>query len=1005
MGGQRANALPQGEAVAHGKANFKRDGGRMEIRASDRAVINFRGFNIDRNEAVTFVQPGAKSRVLNRVTDGNPTRIFGQLKANGHVTLVNPSGVFFQNGAMVNVGGIIAAAGKISDADFLAGRNRFTELSGEVNNAGTIRAKGDVSLLGAHVSNSGIIHSGKGLVSLVAGDEVLVGERGGNVYVSGAATPGKASKAGVSNTGKIVAKKALLGAGDFYSVAVQHSGEIRAEEVAVRGGKGGRVEVSGKIDASARGKGKKGGRIEVTGETVALAGAKLDASGDKGGGEVLVGGDWQGGGTVSRAQTTTVDAATVIHADALRNGPGGKVVVWADGATQFDGRISARGLGAGQAGGQVETSGKLTLGVGQTARVDASSPGGKPGQWLLDPTNLTIRDGVNIGGINDPTGDVFVDASVINVALSTANTSVTLSATQDITFMESILGTGARSGLTATAGRNLKVNDGVTIATNNGAINFTADSDKDGTGFLELKANSKLTTKGAAVNLTVDHGSATSTDGIKIFGNIDTRPPGTGFGATSRFELKGSAQTGALEVGAVALNAGQDADYGHGDFDFYADEINFTGVSNSVQGTGHLNLRPSSLSTSVKFLSANDDIAGQMDLTPADLKAISSQFSGTNFGRSEPSYDGTLIIGDSGGAALEIARSAASKSQIAFESGPRGIIANVKVRALNTSLVEFRGNVVDLKNGLEAPSATVSFLSSGHTPIEILDMTKTGQGVEAGKLRLHTAMLKTIGDTCYGLQIGSFATDRNTTLTVLNPLELTGADVKDERLILQTGGAVIFNAAVNAGAKTLQISAGTIDFKSVASDIRGAKTLTISPSNSTEGKESTRDVEVYETTPVLTSNALTIKKSDLDALAANFSSTLTIGDGTSSVGGNLLINTPLGFSGKTITGLILKAAGSVVVNKDIALGTVGAGATYQSLEINGREVDLNAGVSGRGELTIQPVTNKHQTDNPMTRGMVVGVTSQDANRLTLSEAEYARIGNTFKKIHSRPIGT
>jgi hypothetical protein len=152
------------------------------------------------------------------------------------------------------------------------------------------------------------------MVSLVAGDEALVGERGGNVYVSGAATPGKA--VGVSNTGKVVAKKALLGAGDFYATAAQHSGEIRAEEVAVYGGKGGRVEVSGKIDASARGKGRKGGRIEVTGETVALTGATLDASGDKGGGEVLVGGDWQGGGTVNRAQITTVDAATVIQADA-----------------------------------------------------------------------------------------------------------------------------------------------------------------------------------------------------------------------------------------------------------------------------------------------------------------------------------------------------------------------------------------------------------------------------------------------------------------------------------------------------------------------------------------------------------------------------------------------------------------------------------------------------------------------------------------------------------------
>jgi filamentous hemagglutinin family protein len=764
MGGQRANALPQGEAVAQGKANFKRDGGRMEIRASDRAVINFRGFNIDRNEAVTFVQPGSKSRVLNRVTDGNPTQIFGQLKANGQVMLVNPSGIFFQNGSVVNVGGMIAAAGKISDEDFMSGRNRFTELSGEVNNAGTIRATGDVSLVGAHVSNSGIIESGRGMVSLVAGDEVLVGERGGNAYVSGAATPGKAAKAGVSNTGKIAAKKALLGAGDFYSVAVQHSGEIRAEEVAVRGGKGGRVEVSGKIDASARGKGRKGGRIEVTGETVALTGAQLDASGDKGGGEVLVGGDWQRKGAVSRAQTTTVDAATVIQADAVKHGAGGKVVVWADRATQFDGRISARGLGAGQAGGQVETSGKLTLGVGQTARVDAGSPGGKSGQWLLDPTNLTIRDGSNIGEINDPTGDVFVDASVINLALSSANTSVTLSATQDITFAESISGTGARSGLTATAGGNLVVNGGVTIATNNGEINFTADSDKNGTGFLTLSALSKLTTRGAAVNLTVDHGSATSQDGIGIFGDIDTRTSATGFGPISTFELKGSAQTGVLVVGAVTLNAGQNRVEGSstyhssGTFDLYADEINLTGGDKSVRGTGYFNLRPSSMTTGVKILAADDNVANQLDITPADLAAISTDFIGTRFGLTQASYTGTLVIGDVGGAALVIDRGAGGPGTVGFHSGPSGVIANVNVQAVNTSSVEIVGDVIDLKGGLSAKDALVSFYPAlFSSSIEVRNMNPLTGGNSAtvpGTLSLDNTMLKGVGDNSEGLQIG-----------------------------------------------------------------------------------------------------------------------------------------------------------------------------------------------------------------------------------------------------------
>ncbi len=992
MGGQRANALPQGEAVAHGKANFKRDGGRMEIRASDRAVINFRGFNIDRNEAVTFVQPGAKARVLNRVTDGNPTRIFGQLKANGQVTLVNPSGVFFQNGAMVNVGGIIAAAGNISDADFLAGRNRFTELTGEVNNAGTIRAKGDVSLLGAHVSNSGIIHSGKGLVSLVAGDEVLVGERGGNVYVSGAATPGKASKAGVSNTGKIVAKKALLGAGDFYSLAVQHSGEIRAEEVAVRGGKGGRVEVSGKIDASARGKGKKGGRIEVTGETVALAGAQLDASGDKGGGEVLVGGDWQGGGTVSRAQTTTVDAATVIQADAVKNGAGGKVVVWADGATQFDGRISARGLGAGRAGGQVETSGKLTLGVGRTARVDAGSPQGKMGNWLLDPTNLTIAAGGtgSIGGA----GEQVVDASVINTAAAT----VILTATNNITFGQSIAMTKAGAGLTATAGRNIEVNGGFTITTNNGEINFTADSDQNGTGFIQLGVGSKLTTKGAGVNLTVDHGSATSTDGIKIFGDIDTRTSPAGVGKLSKFQVKGSAQTGAIEVGAVTLNAGSESRV---DFDLYADEINLTGGPGSVKGTGFLNLRPASLTTNVKVLAADDLTAGQLDITRTDLAAISNGFTGVSFGRSGGEgpnpYTGTLVIGDTGGASWTIDRGAGRS--LNFDSGPNGVISHVEIQAGSTSYVTFRGDVINVK-GVSAPTGRVSFYQHGNSNVEVLNMNPLTGGNSAtvpGTLRLDNKMLESVGNNSKELEIGNEYTSRSSNLTFFAPVTLNASA---GLVLVGCGGKLIFNAPIDAGKRNLEIRAGDIEFNnSTSSLIKSLGDLVIRPSGSDARELSRRSLEVYGASPssALT-DVLTLKRSDLLNLASNFSGELTLGSGHTMIGGDVVINASLDFSGKKITGLTLTAPERVLVNQSITMGSVGATATKQNLELNGREVEIQSEIKGAGTLTICPVVNSYQPDNPLNLGMLVGTASHDVNHLTITADEYAKIGAGFRGI-------
>ena len=77
---------------------------------------------------------------------------------------------------------------------------------------------------------------------------------------------------------------------------------------------------------------------------------------------------------VPTASTVTVDAAATIDASAKDNGDGGKVVVWADGSTTFDGiDLRARRRTSGN-GGFVETSGHTLDFTG--ARVDTSAPDG-----------------------------------------------------------------------------------------------------------------------------------------------------------------------------------------------------------------------------------------------------------------------------------------------------------------------------------------------------------------------------------------------------------------------------------------------------------------------------------------------------------------------------------------------------------------------------------------------------------------------------------------------------
>jgi hypothetical protein len=57
--------------------------------------------------------------------------------------------------------------------------------------------------------------------------------------------------------------------------------------------------------------------VNVLGENVGLISADVNASGTNGGGRVLIGGDFQGQGTVPTAQQTIVSQDSVINADAL----------------------------------------------------------------------------------------------------------------------------------------------------------------------------------------------------------------------------------------------------------------------------------------------------------------------------------------------------------------------------------------------------------------------------------------------------------------------------------------------------------------------------------------------------------------------------------------------------------------------------------------------------------------------------------------------------------------
>ena len=143
-----ALANPTGGQVVGGSATISTPSANSMVinQSSQRAVINWQQFSVGADQYVQFVQPNSSAVVLNRVIGSNPSNIFGDIKANGQVFLVNPNGILFAPGATLDVAGLVASTLDIGDADFMQGKYVFTRGStaapGVVQNQGSITTSG-----------------------------------------------------------------------------------------------------------------------------------------------------------------------------------------------------------------------------------------------------------------------------------------------------------------------------------------------------------------------------------------------------------------------------------------------------------------------------------------------------------------------------------------------------------------------------------------------------------------------------------------------------------------------------------------------------------------------------------------------------------------------------------------------------------------------------------------------------------------------------------------------
>ncbi|WP_312112483.1 filamentous hemagglutinin N-terminal domain-containing protein, partial [Stenotrophomonas indicatrix] len=233
------NPLTRGWVNAREAIQSQGSDGRVQVsieQTADQAILNWETFNIGGNTTLNFLQ-NPDWAVLNRVNDPNarPSQILGQLKANGTMFVANRNGVVFGNNSQVNVRNLVAAAARISDAQFRdnglysadTSTSALTDAVGKVmvergaritthEPTSATRGGGYVLLAGHSVENAGQIETRKGQVQLAAGDSFVIRRGVGTAANTASTTRGNeiaprlvndSSAGSVRNTGLLLARE------------------------------------------------------------------------------------------------------------------------------------------------------------------------------------------------------------------------------------------------------------------------------------------------------------------------------------------------------------------------------------------------------------------------------------------------------------------------------------------------------------------------------------------------------------------------------------------------------------------------------------------------------------------------------------------------------------------------------------------------------------------------------------------------------------------------------
>ena len=437
-------ALPENGQVIQGQLQMAQPNANVLqiLQSSPTGIINWGSFNIGAQQLVQFLQPNSAAATLNRVIGQEPSQILGQLQANGRILLVNPNGILFGPGSVVDAGSFMASTLAIQDQDFLQGRYDL-KWDGQsplraIVNQGEIRVAdgGFLALISPLLDNQGTLIAERGQVVLGATRQasLTVDARG---LLQVVIPDGFGAAAGAP--GAVLLTPGQMS--DTLASLVQHYAPSEAGAI---------VDTDHGIQLTA-------------GEGLLLNQGSIRADAAQG----------NAGSILLNSSQATVLAPGSLTSASAQVGNGGDIRVLSADYARQQGTVQASSLSGGN-GGFVEVSAPH---VAMSRGVNVSATQGTAGVFLLDPDNVFIRN----GGADPPNqpfgvpgaGDIEVDPAALDIP----NATVTLQANQNIIFDDFVqVNLSGNTDLVLQAKENIIMGEGSAIHASDPGASVTMDA-------------------------------------------------------------------------------------------------------------------------------------------------------------------------------------------------------------------------------------------------------------------------------------------------------------------------------------------------------------------------------------------------------------------------------------------------------------------------------------------------------------------------------------------------